>query len=104
MLNQHRLLSSSDDNGLADAIKLRGAPDALNQEFLSAGDQEARRSVAIGAPQGLFDFGEGYVVRLQFRRRHQHLVLLLSAANRRHLRDAGHRKKAAANHRVGNGA
>ena len=88
-------------DGVRDVIGCLDAPDAPDDRLLPALDQEARRDVLVAGPQRLGHIVKAKPVRPKPLRREHHLVLLFVAADRRHLRDPGHRQQAAPEVRLG---
>ena len=102
--HQHRPLAAQRHDGLADLLGAAHAADRLEHVFLRSFGVDAGGGVLAGAAHGVEQLGQRHVVGAQRIRMRDDLELPLGAADRRHLRHAGHGQQPAPDRRVGDGA
>ena len=92
------------DGDGGDRVRVAKPSHAANQVLLTLSNLETGRRVFVRRRQGLFDLIERYFVGRQARRVEHHLVLLLLAPGRNHLRHAGDGEQPPPNNGLSDGA
>ena len=92
------------DGDRGDRLGVAKPSDAADQVLLTFGDLKTGRRISVRGRQRRFDLLERHLVGRQTRRIEHHLVLLLLASRRDHLRHAGNGEQPPPNDRLGDGA